>query len=318
MALQFTTWLDQIDDAATSSKGAEGNRLLSILSKATEFLLDDNKMINNLTDDEDSVFIAVGLERQPMLFHHPINFGGKLARPKHKIIALNGFDQNAKAFITDATSLCEAARFKSPLESILLGFNNTSEVKTFTFDQQGNGEMVKLTPAFLLHPYIKLVLMSFWKAGGSLEALDLIPLFARAAKDFDAAYEDDEGEGPEAAKNVGELLQFLWGMVNKKLNKISIVEASEDEEAKAQLLAMKARRILPPNDGGSEIPSTPNEKSAFKQITSTLSRVTEQLESTNKLTILQIKQREEREDKKKDKTLDLHPSTIHMLKNGRL
>jgi hypothetical protein len=96
------------------------------------------------------------------------------------------------------------------------------------------------------------------------------------------------------------------------------VEASEDEEAKAQLLAMKARRILPPNDGGGEIPSTPNEKSAFKQITSTLSRVTEQLESTNKLTILQIKQREEREDKKKDKTLDLHPSTIHMLKNGRL
>ena len=147
-----------------------------------------------------------------------------------------------------------------------------------------------------------------------MEALDLIPLFARAAKDFDAAYEDDEGTGPEAAKNVGELLQFLWGMVNKKLNRISIKEASDDEEAKTHLLAMKARWILPPHTRGSETPNTPNEKSAFKQMTSTLSRVTEQLESANKLTILQIKQREEREDKKKDKTLDLHPSTIHMLK----
>ena len=297
-----SSWKDLLLDHSISENGVAGNLSMEEFFDATAESLGKDQIIRNLTDDENGVWLAiVGDEKELKILHHPKNFGGKLTRKQHKVVVLDGLNHEAKAILIDPDSISSFQPKQAPDAEELMDKMMEDEFSSIQTTQANKSNFL---PAILLPPFIITALLDMDIS--STSPFELIPTIAALAGNWDENHAEDENCHVRAKSAVAPLLRWLFVAGKKKMDGVSYEEiGNEDEESISYLKRLSKTYIIPPL-GSNSSPKTPN-----SLLVSTLSRIGDNLDFAVKL-----KAKDHiREEGKKDRLKDAHPSFVRMLLN---
>ena len=88
---------------ASLPENEEGNRNMEAFTESLNSGKSKFKKVKNLTDSQNSVFLAVDGKKMIKIFHSPKNFGGTLLHPSNKVTCLTGLGRSAICVQLDPT-----------------------------------------------------------------------------------------------------------------------------------------------------------------------------------------------------------------------
>jgi hypothetical protein len=113
MRFPAKTWLEYFKNVA--QKNYSGNDNLEVYSNAANpTKLNQNERIKALTEEQDAIVLLANAMKNITIIHSVKDLGGTRSRPENKIVALQGFSNDAVVIIIDKESTTQALELKTP------------------------------------------------------------------------------------------------------------------------------------------------------------------------------------------------------------
>ena len=304
MAQQSNTWKQFFLSHPENEQGNSNMGAFSIALKA------GNSKIEKLSalTEEGTVFVAADSDMQIALFHHPKNLGGTRSRATDKIVSLVGFGSETTCVqINEKIALLDCNTVTPTLDE-LSACETKEDVKALEIPDQNGMVTFPGSAVFIPCPWLRNFLIS----SECVDPFELIPAVYAEARKFD---DEAEAAGTISAVNHAEDFSlFLYGVGAGSIPETRYKVIPGDGELKEYQKQLHQKFILPPIDN-----STPSliqhsdNSSVLAQLSETMSRQTEEAATANRLRREELDRQKEKDDKKRNKISDLHPSTLNML-----
>ncbi len=131
----------------------------------------ETEKIRILTETPNHVFLAADRLRMLKIFHSPINFGGTLLRPSHKVACLVGMGRSATSIKLDISSATADCNIVTPSVEDLAACLNADDVRALVIPNA-----VPAAGAFFSYVGSNTLIPAPWLRDAILAAESLSPL----------------------------------------------------------------------------------------------------------------------------------------------
>jgi hypothetical protein len=319
---RFADWRAWFLAITASEEGAEGNRHPERFVEATSETLTAKERLQSITEDTDSVFLFVDIDKKVCLMHNLINFGGRRVRKEDKVVALLGMSHNAVPYLLEGSFWDPLIHLEKIPKDWIVDCETVEQLRGLSLTERANRQnefitcKVCLPPPFALEEILNSGQLDPDGDFITLDPLELILLLKNRAEDLDAMNMESLAHGG-AYEYTKYILVWLWLVHKGLIPPLEMEAAMGDAEAMEHKARCHARAILPPLGGGESDPfvgASDRDFSLIRQMGAALANLNETLKGQQLLTKKQIELSEDKSLEKKDRTKKFHPSIVHMLK----
>ena len=288
-----------------------GNRNLQAFSDVLSSGIPTEAKLRDLVDEIDTVILAADANRNVMLFHSPINFGGTRSRPDNKVACMIGLGARATCVLPVLNSAFTDIRIAVPSVHDLGGCTSTEDVANIQVPEQNGLVGFEGSAIFIPGPVFRNAIIE----SNSRNPFELIPIISQAARTFDQA----NGPTASAVNHADDLCAWLYGVKTGLVPETRYSVSPDDAEVEAFNIKWHNDCINVPIDATGPRagePLTLEGNKVISQLTNALTIQNEYLEDANVINRRNQILVEERKEKEKDRTKKIHPAILNMLKRA--
>ena len=232
-----------------------------------------------------------------------------MIRPEHKILGLIGAGCKPVAIIVHHESLTNECEICTPLLNDIKECSTAAEIKALVAPNEDSEVTYPGSACFALAPWLSNTLLN----EDSQEPFVLILAAFAAATQFDSLHENDPDFSDKALDHAEDFALWAWGVSAGRITETKIAIRPEDGELTDHLNSRMKQCIMPTVDTAIAAASAGDNASVFLQLSTAISKQSEEAGIANRLRREEIDRAIERDESKKDKTNKLHSSIMNML-----
>ena len=186
------------------------------------------KSISNFVSESISIIMCFSSASRRICFlHSQSDLGGNIMYPRSKVVALDGFNQQAYPVVIGNESIIKVIDKQVPTIDTLNQMENAEDIKGLSLSESEDIEVLSSHPFIILPPFL-------WNTASSLsdrsaenvflEFSKHLKLFAEENKDKDALKEE------KLLKDTRRIFQFLWLVSKNQCSSIEMYPPSDDED----------------------------------------------------------------------------------------
>ena len=285
----------------------ETNKRMSVLSSASLYSEETDKIeaIRAFTEDEDLMIMVIAqVTNKVKILHSLKNLGGTRRKPTNKIVALDGFAEQAIPIMLSDESIAKKLTVRTPSLTRLRTFVTKQQISESTIITTGQ-QNFKSYPFAILPPFLALDIIDT----EDREPESLFIQCQESIDKFDSEHENDASY-ESAKENCKHILSFLWAASKNLIDPIETVSATDDVETKRWCDIRHESYLL---TAGNRLNNDPNNNQVSNEMLQSLSNSIQ-----HQTDLFETFQREKQEDKddKKNKYTDLHDSSQQLILNA--
>ena len=282
---------------------------MSVLSSTSLYSeeTDEVEAIRAFTEDEDLMIMVIAqVTRKIKILHSAKNLGGTRLKPTNKIVALDGFNEQATPIMLSDKSIAKKLTVRTPSLTRLRTFETKDQLSESTIITSGTPNF-KSHPFAILPPFLALDFID-------MEDRDPESLFVQCQESihkFDTEHNNDASY-ESAMDNCKHILAFLWAASKQLIEPIETVQASDDLETK-RWCEIRHDSYLSTATSGNRLNNTSIGNQISNEMLQSLSNSIQ-----HQSDLFETFQREKKEDRdeKKNKYSDLHDSSQQLILNA--
>ena len=286
-----------------------GNKNMSAFSSSTASSLPRSERLRNVTATMDYVIATADGENNIQLIHSMLNVGGTMIRPVHKILGLIGTGSNPVAIIVQHEFLTNECEISTPLIDEIKECSTAAEIKALVAPEENGAVTYPGSACFAPAPWLANILLN----EESKDPHVLILTAFASAIQFDSLHEIDSDFNDKAIDHAEDFALWAWGVSVGRITETKIAIRPDDGELLDHLNNRMKQCIMPTVDTAIASASAGDNTGVFLQLSTAISKQSEEAGIANLLRREEIARAIEREETKKDKSNKLHPSIMKML-----